>query len=121
MNKKLRIALIAGAAAVIIGAGTGTALALTGGSAPTVHTLPQPEDAAQVAVSLGATGFHGETGGQVVGVQTGGSATYHGRKIGIDTFANGQVRDQWVQMSANFGISPLFEGSNWVAYWSVTT
>ena len=55
------------------------------------------------------------------GVQDGGTANYQGRRIGIDTFADASARNTWLTSAAQLGVSPLLEGANWVAYWSVTS
>jgi len=87
-------------------------------SAPSaVQAVPQPETAEQAAASLGATGFTDcPASGSLAGVVDGGTARYHGYRIGIDTFAGTKQRDNWVSAAANLGVVPMFKGSNWVAY-----
>jgi hypothetical protein len=120
----VRLTVAASAAAGVLSAGIAAACSAQypqpAQSLSAVRTLPQPETASQVAAQIGASGFVSEGPAPLAGVQTSGTAMYHGRKIGIDTFATAAVRDQWVKMSASFGVSPLVEGTNWVAYWSVT-
>lgn len=86
-----------------------------------VQTFAQPENAAQVARQIGATDFADHGPAPLGGVQDGGTAMYQGRKIGIDTFADASVRNTWLTSAAQLGVSPLLEGANWVAYWSVTS
>jgi len=113
--------VIAAAALAVAAAVAGCSAAPSVTASPSaVQTIAQPETAAQVAAQIGATRFVNEGPGPLVGVQTSGTAYYHGRKIGIDTFADTASRDQWLTMASGYGVSPLLEGPNWVAYWSVS-
>ena len=78
------------------------------------------QDAAQVAASLGATGFTycGESSA-VPGV-TGGVASdvawLHGEKYGIEVFTSATTETEWLQLAEPLGVAPAASGPNWVAY-----
>jgi hypothetical protein len=77
---------------------------------------PQPPTVTQVAAMIHASG--GSSCGPAIGVGVvdDGVAYVPGEKIGIDIFANSTVRNNWEKMSANFGVVPLEQGPDWVAY-----
>jgi hypothetical protein len=110
------------AAVAFITALAAAVLTLTAcGGSGSVRSFPQPETAAQVARQIGADGFTDHGSAPPGGVQDDGTAIYHGRKIGIDTFADTTARNSWLQSAASLGVSPLLEGATWVAYWSTDT
>lgn len=108
--RKAVIATAAGAAVLVASASTAVALTLTGGH-PAAVTGP-----AQVAALMSATGFTDCGPHPLGGVSGSGTAYLAGARIGIDTFAGPAQRDSWLQVSADFGIVPLRQGANWVAY-----
>jgi hypothetical protein len=86
-------------------------------AASAIQAVPQPETAKQAAASLGVSRFTDcGPSDALAGVLDSGVAHYHGYRIGINTFAGAKQRDNWIRAVANFGIVPMFKGSNWVAY-----
>jgi len=90
------------------------ALAGCGSGAP--GQLPQPPTAGQVAAQLGLTRFTDCYHQPALYAADSGSAWQRGVKIGIDTFPTTAVRDTWLAAAENLGVTPLYEGSTWVAY-----
>jgi hypothetical protein len=54
--------------------------------------------------------------GTAVGVTDAGTAYLGAERIGIDIFPTTAVRDAWKKASANFGVIPIAQGADWVAY-----
>jgi len=96
------------------------ALALAGCGTAAYSVPPQPPDAAQVARILGATGFKAMAAGVSIGVVSGGTAIWHGKLIGIDTFASHAALQDWLPAAEELGVVPSAEGATWVAYPSVS-
>lgn len=99
------------------------ALAIAGCSAgptaqPAVQRLPQPTTVQQIGTLLHLTGVTdcADGSGSAVGVTDTGIGWKAGTKYAFDTFANSAVRDQWKKTVTSFGIVPVWQGSDWVAY-----
>ncbi len=114
-------AVVVLAAAACSGAdSSGTAPGSAPPTAASPRQLAQPPSARQVAAQIGATRFTDCGPAPLGGVQDNGTAWYGGYKLGIDTFAGATQRNAWLRVAADAGVSPLFEGPDWVAYRAVT-
>lgn len=93
---------------LVTGGGTTLGLALTGGS-PSVSV-------SSVASSLGAVSAISCGPAPLGGVSDSGTAMLGPVRIGIDVFPSSVQRDAWKTSAASLGISPMAQGSQWVAY-----
>ncbi len=118
MKKKLLItAVLAGVVIIIAAVKILLLYFILHHASAAVQAVPQPPTITQVANLLHLTHPTPCTGpNPVTGVVTSGVAWSGHEKIGIDVFANSTVRDQWETMSANFGVTPIDQGNQWVAY-----
>jgi hypothetical protein len=118
------VLVLAAVAATACSSSTSTTATAPASSAPAAQTtlkpVAQPPGAAQVAKSVGATGFVDKGASEAGGSIDSGTAMLHGRKIAINTFPAKSVRDSWLKAAEQFGVSPLFESDTAVVYYSVS-
>jgi len=109
---------------VLVAASLITILILLAGflhrSSTTPVAVKQPATASQVASQLNCKGFKDLGSAPAAGVVDSGSCYIGKVKYAMNTFANSNVRDAWIKMSAPFGVVPKWETPTSVTYKSVT-
>lgn len=112
-------AALASIAIVSLSACGGAHIAGPNQPAETPVAVQAPPDAQQIAAQLGGTRFHDTGPGALAGVTSSGTCWIGGKKYGIDTFPNQRIRDKWLKISEDLGVSPKWETSTSVVYPSV--